>query len=113
MKLSPIAKSYSNSSARKPLTQPKSAESQAHSTSPSEIPRAENRPVVGVVKGRDRPEVGVGDREATKNALAGFLADKTLSANQIEFANMIIEHFTAHGILDGQGPDGLFTHACR
>ena len=31
------------------------------------------------------------DREAAKEALAGFLAGKTLSANQIEFVNLIVE----------------------
>ena len=64
------------------------------------------------------------DREAAKNALAGFLAGKTLSANQIEFVNLIVEHLTARGVLDAavlyespftdlapQGPDGLFTPA--
>jgi type I restriction enzyme R subunit len=62
------------------------------------------------------------DREAAKEALAGFLAGKTLSANQIEFVNLIINHLTEHGVMRAallyespftditpQGLDGLFT----
>jgi type I restriction enzyme R subunit len=62
------------------------------------------------------------DRGAAKEALAGFLSNKTLSANQIEFVNMIVNHLTEHGIMDAeilyespftditpQGPEGLFT----
>jgi len=62
------------------------------------------------------------DREAAKQSLATFLAGKTLTANQIEFINLIINHLTAHGAMDvallyespftdltPQGPDGLFT----
>jgi len=30
------------------------------------------------------------DREAAKKAFAGFLSGKTLSANQIEFINLVI-----------------------
>jgi type I restriction enzyme R subunit len=62
------------------------------------------------------------DREAAKEALAGFLAGKTLSANQIEFVNLVVNHLTEHGVMETgllyespftdispQGPDGLFT----
>jgi len=60
------------------------------------------------------------DREAAKDALAGFLAGKTLGANQIEFVDLIVNHLTEHGVmaaallyespftdLTPRGPDGL------
>ncbi|MGH3672349.1 MAG: type I restriction-modification enzyme R subunit C-terminal domain-containing protein, partial [Pseudonocardiaceae bacterium] len=62
------------------------------------------------------------DRAAAMEALSGFLNDKTLCANQIEFINMIIEHLTRHGTMTPaqlyeppftdiapRGPDILFT----
>ena len=62
------------------------------------------------------------DREAAKQALGGFLTAKTLTANQIEFVNLIVDHLTEHGVLDEavlyespftditpRGPDGIFT----
>jgi type I restriction enzyme R subunit len=64
------------------------------------------------------------DREAAKQSMATFLSGKTLSANQIDFINLIIDHLTAHGAIDAallyespftditpQGSDGLFTSA--
>jgi type I restriction enzyme R subunit len=64
------------------------------------------------------------DRQAAKEAFAGFLADKTLSANQIEFVNLIVDHLTEHGVVDvgrlyeppftdltPRGPESLFTTA--
>lgn len=62
------------------------------------------------------------DREAAKQAFAGFLTEKTLDANQIEFVNLIVDHLTEHGVMGAallyespftditpHGPDGLFT----
>ncbi|WP_373529439.1 type I restriction-modification enzyme R subunit C-terminal domain-containing protein, partial [Nostoc sp.] len=62
------------------------------------------------------------DREIAKQELARFLSGKTLNSNQIEFANMIVDYLTEHGVMDAillyespftditpQGPDGLFT----
>lgn len=64
------------------------------------------------------------DREAAKEALAGFLTGKTLGANQIEFVNLIVNHLTEHGVIEAarlyespftdltpRGPDGLFNSA--
>lgn len=64
------------------------------------------------------------DREAAKQALAGFLAGRSLGADQIEFVNLIINHLTDHGVMAAErlyespftdlsplGPDGLFDSA--
>lgn len=64
------------------------------------------------------------DREAAKEALAGFLAGRTFGANQIEFVNLIVDHLTEHGVMEAamlyespftdltpRGPDGLFDSA--
>jgi type I restriction enzyme R subunit len=62
------------------------------------------------------------DREAATQALNGFVAGKTLNANQLEFVNLIVTHLTERGVMDmgllyeppftnfaPQGPDALFT----
>ncbi len=64
------------------------------------------------------------DREAAKQALSGFLQGKALTASQIEFANLIVDHLTEHGIMkpellyespftdvNPQGPEAIFTTA--
>ena len=40
------------------------------------------------------------DRAAAKEALGNFAGGKTLSANQIEFVNLIIDHLTEHGVIE-------------
>jgi type I restriction enzyme R subunit len=62
------------------------------------------------------------DRGAAKEALAGFMKGRTLSANQIEFVNLIVDHLTEHGVMDAaslyespftdltpRGPDAIFS----
>jgi len=62
------------------------------------------------------------EREAAKEALAGFLSGRTFSANQIEFVNLVVNHLTEHGAMEAarlyespftdltpRGPDALFT----
>ena len=64
------------------------------------------------------------DREAAIQALNGFVSGKALSANQLEFVNLIVNHLTEHGVMEAarlyeapftayapRGPDGLFTSA--
>src|SRR5690606_18776907 len=61
------------------------------------------------------------DRVAAKEALANFTNGRTLTANQLEFVNLIVDHLTEHGVVDAarlyespftdltpQGPDALF-----
>lgn len=64
------------------------------------------------------------DRQAARDALSGFIAGKTLSANQIHFLDHIVEHLTRNGVLDvgrlyehpfiaqaPQGPESLWGDA--
>ena len=61
------------------------------------------------------------DREAAKQALAGFTAGRTLTASQIEFVDLIVNHLTEHGVMSvdrlygppftqvtPRGPEALF-----
>lgn len=61
------------------------------------------------------------DRAAAKEAFGGFLADRALTANQIEFVNLIVDHLTEHGVMKAEqlyespftdvaptGPDSIF-----
>lgn len=45
------------------------------------------------------------DREAAKAAFASFLSGKSLTASQIEFINLIIDHLTEHGTIE---PERLY-----
>ena len=64
------------------------------------------------------------DRSAAKDSMQTFLAGKSLSANQIEFVNLVVDHLTEHGIVSPDrlyespfiditphGPEGLFSTA--
>lgn len=80
-----------------------------------------------------QPEGGLGlfvrslvglERDAAKEAFAGFMASKNLNGNQIEFINLVIDHLTERGAMDprrlyespftdfdDQGVSGVFPQA--
>jgi type I restriction enzyme, R subunit len=64
--------------------------------SPEEIDQVRQEGGLGVFV---RSLVGL-DRAAAKQALDGFIQGRTLTANQHEFLNMVIEHLTARGVMD-------------
>lgn len=62
------------------------------------------------------------DREAAKQMLAGVMSGRTLSANQIEFVDLVVNHLTEHGVMEvsrfyqspftgitPQGPEAIFS----
>jgi type I restriction enzyme R subunit len=85
---------------------------------PEDIRRAaENAQGLGLFV---RSLVGL-DRSAAKEALATFTNGKTLTANQLEFVNLVVDHLTEHGVVEAarlyespftdltpHGPDALF-----
>jgi len=117
-----IAKLYRN----KPLTGSDLAElerilAESGVGDPSEIKHAaEQASGLGLFV---RSLVGL-DRSAAKDALAGFVAGRVLTSSQLEFVNLLVDHLTAHGVMDParlyespftdvtpHGPDGLFEPA--
>jgi type I restriction enzyme R subunit len=63
---------------------------------PEDLERIRNEGGIGLLI---RSLVGL-DREAAKQALAGFIDGRELTANQIEFINLIIDHLTERGFMD-------------
>jgi type I restriction enzyme R subunit len=64
------------------------------------------------------------DREAAKRAFTEFLDGRRLTANQLEFLDLVVDHLTARGVMDpkllyeapftdfdSNGVEGVFEHA--
>src|SRR5262249_13800603 len=64
------------------------------------------------------------DRAAANDALTMFTKGKTLTASQLDFVDLIVDHLTEHGVMEAarlyespftdltpRGPDGLFAPA--
>ena len=64
------------------------------------------------------------DREAAKRAFTEFLDGRKLTADQLEFLDLVIDHLTARGLMDpkllyeapftdfdSKGVEGMFEHA--
>jgi type I restriction enzyme R subunit len=64
------------------------------------------------------------DRGAATDALSGFVSGRTLTANQLDFVNLVVEHLTANGAMDvgllyeppftrvaAGGPESLFAES--
>ena len=69
----------------------------AEGSSPEEVEVAtKERDSLGLFA---RSLVGL-DREAAKAALSGFVSGKVLTANQIEFTNLIINHLSSKGWIE-------------
>jgi type I restriction enzyme R subunit len=63
---------------------------------PEDLERIRNEGGIGLlIRSRSRPT-----SEAAKQALAGFIDGRELTANQIEFINLIIDHLTERGLMD-------------
>jgi type I restriction enzyme, R subunit len=64
------------------------------------------------------------ERDAATNALSDFIVDRTLTANQLDFINLIVTYLTEHGVMDiarlyeapftdhaPSGPEAIFSGA--
>jgi len=106
----------------KPQAASKPAAKHTNGPSPA-APLSLGRRIVCVRLAMCNARVGL-ERDAAIQALNGFVSGKTLTANQLEFACLIVTHLTQWGVMDAallyeppftdfapQGPDGLFASA--